>query len=170
MAVGRIIVAIIAVAALVVGISVFRVNSAAAKATRYDDVKVLAYYRYGLHPSQIVYDVRDLGPAASQAEVLRGLFSFAEALKDREFDQVVLAYRGEAKFLLDGGDFRTIGREHAWQNPIYTLRTFPSLLTTPDGRPAFGSWNGGLLGVVGAQMDDVNELGRRWYLDDLLSR
>ena len=122
----------------------------------------------GVVRDSIVYDVWDLGPTASQAEVLGGFMRFADALKDREFREVRLAFRGQTKFILPGRNFAAMGDEFSYQNPVYTILTFPEKLTRPDGRPAFDSWSGGWIGVMSAQMDDVNELGRQWYLDDLL--
>ena len=159
--------AIVALAG-VVGLNVGRVHLAAWEAVKYDDVNVAAYYQMGVIPDAIVYDVWDLGPTASQAEVLGGFLRFADQLKDREFREVRLAFRGETKFILPGRDFAVMGDEYDWQNPVYTILTFPEKLTHPDGRPAFDSWSGGWIGVMSAQMDDVNELGREWYLDDLL--
>lgn len=48
------------------------------------------------------------------------------------------------------------------QNPIYLIRTLPEQMYRPDGTSAFGSRSGGLLGVFGGQMKDVNEFGRAW--------
>jgi len=93
---------------------------------------------------------------------------FSDKMKDRKFREVRLAYRGETKFILSGKDFRDIGREYSYQNPVYIVRTFPEKLRTPDGKKAFSTWSGGLLGVLGRQMEDVNELGQRWYLGDML--
>ena len=68
----------------------------------------------------------------------------------------------------DGDEFLKIGQEYSYQNPVYSVRTFPEKLRVPSGEPAYSSWTGGLLGVVGAQMDDVNEMARAWYISDLL--
>ena len=159
--------AVVAVAA-VAGLNFGRVNLAAQKAVEYSDVSVAAYYQMGVVPDSIVYDVWDLGPTVSQAEVLGGFMRFADGLKDREFREVRLAFRGQTKFILSGRDFAVMGNEFVYQNPVYTIRTLPEKLSRPDGRPAFDSWSGGFIGVMSAQMEDVNELGRQWYLNDLL--
>ena len=134
-----------------------------------DDINVAAYYRYGVKVNSITYDLWDIGPEASHAFTLGRFFQFAEELKDREFKEVRLAYRGKTKFILDGDDFQEIGRSFEYQNPVYIVRTLPEKLKTPNGRKAFSRWSGGLLGVVGAQMDDVNQMARNWYLDDMFS-
>lgn len=153
----------------IAAVNVARVNSSASEASKYqDDISAHAYYQYGVVPDTIVFDLWDVGRSASQAEVLGVFLRFAEEMKNREFREIRLAYRGETKFVLDGDDFHKIGTEFSYQNPVYTVRTFPEKLRTPDGGRAFSTWSGGLLGVVGQQMEDVNELGRRWYLDSIL--
>ena len=80
----------------------------------------------------------------------------------------IQAYKGRTKFILDGDDFREIGRENSWQNPVYTIRTLPEKLRTPDGRRAYSSVSGGLLGVLSVQMNNVNEIARDWYLNEMV--
>jgi hypothetical protein len=64
---------------------------------------------------------------------------------------------------MKGEDFKSIGSEFAaGQNPVYLIRTLPEKLYHPNGDAAFPHWEGGLLGVVGKQMDDVNAMARRW--------
>ena len=163
-------IAILSALAGTAAVNVIRVNSAASEAGKYQDgISAHAYYQFGVVPDSIVFDLWNVGGRTSQAEVLGVFLRFAEKMKGREFREVRLAYHGEVKFVLDGGDFHDIGRGFSYQNPVYIVRTFPEKLSTPDGRRAFSTWSGGLLGVVGQQMEDVNELGRRWYLDDILA-
>lgn len=129
-----------------------------------------AYYRYGVSPSAIVYDLWGVTGNASAAGALGRFFQFAEDMRARRFDHVYLAYRGNIRFRIGGDEFAEIGRRYAWENPVYLLRTFPEKIETLDGGPAFGRWSGGMLGVLGRQMDDVNELTAEWWLNDELGR
>jgi hypothetical protein len=61
-----------------------------------------------------------------------------------------------------------LGREHGWQNPVYTLRTLPEKLHRPDGSPAYRAWTGGLLGVMARQMQDLTGFCRAWFASDVL--
>ena len=72
------------------------------------------------------------------------------------------------KFFLKGGYFNKIGTEYIFQNSFYTLRKLPENVCLLDGSPAFSTWSGGLLGVVGKQMDDLNEFHERWYISDII--
>jgi len=103
----------------------------------------------------------------SAMDVSRTLLQFSEHLKDENFDKVVLSYKGNPRFVLKGSYFRTLGEEYGVQNPIYTLRTLPENVYNLDGSPAFGTWTGGWLGVIGKQMEDLNEFHRAWYLSDI---
>jgi hypothetical protein len=79
------------------------------------------------------------------------------------FEKVVLARAGTPVFLVKGAEFSTIGAEFgAGQNPVYLIRTLPEKLFRPSGEAAFGRWQGGLLGVLGKQMEDANEAARQW--------
>ena len=64
--------------------------------------------------------------------------------------------------------FRELGKEYDFQNPIYTARTFPENVYTLDGEKAFPSWTGGLIGVMGKQMEDFAEFHKQWYINDLI--
>ena len=134
-----------------------------------DDITIVAYYRNGIMVNSIVYDLWGVSPEASHAFILGRFFQFAEELEGRDFKEVRLAYRGKTKFILDGDDFGDIGRSYKYQNPVYIVRTLPEKLKTPSGRDAYSSWSGGALGVLGAQMDDVNQMARDWYLADMFS-
>jgi len=37
-----------------------------------------------------------------------------------------------AKFVLEGDYFQTLGKEYGTQNPVYTMRTFPEKLNSPE--------------------------------------
>jgi hypothetical protein len=37
-----------------------------------------------------------------------------------------------------------------------------------DGTPAFGTWTGGWLGVMGKQLDDSNEFHKQWWVNEAL--
>lgn len=153
-----------------VGLNHVRLNIHATEAMRFRDVEVLAYYRYGILPDSIVLDVRGVGLENSAAATIGGLVEFADALSDRKFREVVLAWRGAARFILGGDDFQQMGREAGFQNPVYTIRTLPEKLRHPDGSRAFSEWTGGMIGVLGAQMDDVNDFARQWYIQDAIDR
>lgn len=143
------------------------VASRLAEDPRNDKVSVWAHYQYGVVPSVLVIDLRRVDEQASTLDVLRALFHSAEGLKSNKFDRVVLAFRGKEKLQLDGAYFQTVGNEFKSQNPIYTMRTLPENVRKLDGSKAYGTWTGGLLGVVAKQMEDLGTFSQDWYLRDM---
>lgn len=134
---------------------------------RNSSVSLYAHYGWGVNPAILVLDLWDISNTASMADIDRVLLDTAEAFKDRPFSKVQLAFHGQARFQFEGTYFRQIGEERSWQNPVYTIRTMAENTEDPEGRPAFERWTGGLLGVVGRQMEDHSEMHRRWYINDL---
>ncbi|WP_313143081.1 hypothetical protein [Stenotrophomonas sp.] len=127
-------------------------------------IEVFTHYGYFVNPKVLVFDLRALSGDNSPMNVTRTLLQFAERQKHRRFDRVILAHKGTAKFELKGDYFHALGNDYEHQNPVYTLRTLPENVYQLDGARAFGTWTGGLLGVVGKQMEDLNELHQQWYL------
>ncbi|MDR2874309.1 MAG: hypothetical protein LBV44_00055 [Methylobacillus sp.] len=129
-------------------------------------IKVFAHYQWFVNPRVIVFDLRQVSGNNSPLDVSRTLLQFADKLKDKQFDQIILAHKGIEKFILKGDYFHKLGAEYDFQNALYTLRTLPENAYSLDGSPAFGTWTGGWLDVFSKQMEDFNEFHKRWYLTD----
>jgi hypothetical protein len=142
-------------------------NEVAREDARNSGISVSTHYSYYLDPSTLVFDLRDVSMTNSKADVFRVLLQYAANMKSRRYDRVNLAFRGETKFILDGEYFQQLGQEYGAQNPVYTMRTFPSHLRRADGSEAYGTWTGGLLGVVGKEIEDFNDFHDQWYLRDM---
>jgi len=138
--------------------------------SRNERVKVLTYQRYGIMPNQLVIDIWGIDDEASMADVTRTVFNIAERMQNRNYDWVVLSHKGKAKLKIDGNFFAETGETFEYQNPVYLVRTLPSEVYEMDGTKAYGTWTGGLLGVVGKQMEDHNKLHEDWYLNDMRYR
>lgn len=134
-----------------------------------EDVSLSAYRRWLISPDAIVIDIRAVKGTASMAAMDRNLFKAAEALKDQRFGTVVLAYRGTPKWLIDADAFQTIGRERAFQNPVYVMRTMQQDVKTLDGAPAFPASSGGWLGVLGEELNQHKRFHEGWWLDDAIA-
>lgn len=131
--------------------------------------KTAVYRRTLLGGDDIVFDVQSVSGEMSMVDMTRMFLKTAEGLKDQKFNRVYLAYQGREKFYLEGAYFQQIGEEREWQNPVYTIRTLPENVRKLDGSPAFETWTGGLLGVMGGQMEDNNSLHKQWWVDDTLA-
>ena len=135
---------------------------------RNEGVVVTVHYQRYFPSSVLVYDLKHVSVSKSKTDVFRVLLQYAEKMQDRDFNTIILCFQGTAKFILLGDYFRELGAEYDYQNPVYTMRTFPEHLFTPDGSQAYGKWTGGFIGVLGEQMDDFNDFHDRWYLNELL--
>jgi len=137
--------------------------------SRNNGIEIFAHWESYVFPSTLVIDMRNVSGENSPADVFRVILNYAAVMKERDFKSVELAFRGETKFILKGSYFKTLGVEFGEQNAMYTVRTFPESIFRPDGRQAFGTWTGGILGVLGKQLEDFNTFHREWYIDGLVS-
>ena len=144
-------------------------SSVLAADSRNEGLSASAHYQWYVNSDVLVFDLRGLSDTNSQADVFRSMMHFAQAVQSRNFSKVILAYKSTPRFMLEGSYFKQLGVEFAYQNPVFTLRTLPEHVYNLDGTPAFGTWTGGLLGVVGRQMQDLNTFGRRWFINDAAS-
>lgn len=136
--------------------------------SRNSGIQMTAHYGNYVVSSVLVLDLRKVSGRNSSADVFRVLLQYAEAIQKKEFKIVNLACKGKTKFVLKGDYFRELGKEYDFQNPVYTMRTFPENIYNPDGKKAFPSWTGGLIGVTGKQMEDFAEFHQQWYINDLI--
>lgn len=144
-----------------------RMNSVLKADPRNEGVKVTVHFGSYVNPSKLIFNLKSVSATNSSSDVFRVFLQFAEKMSSKDFMEVVLAYKRTAKFKIDGDYFQKLGKEYSWQNPVYTIRTFPENLKNLDGSQAYGQWTGGLLGVMKEQMEDFNDFHRKWYLDDI---
>lgn len=135
---------------------------------RNEGISLITYYKNYVDSSKLVVDLLDISGSNSRGDVFRILLQIASEFKDKEFQSVILSYKGREKFLLEGSYFLKLGKEYGYQNPVYTARTLPENVYHLDGTQAFDTWTGGLLGVVSEQMEDHNEFHDEWWLHDKL--
>lgn len=162
-----IIIAVIGVYALNFFALQYDMNQTIKNDPRNQGISVLTHYDYYLDQGTLIYDLRAIDGKHSMADVFRVFLQFAERAKDKGFNKVILAYSGKEKFYINGEYYQKLGTEYSFQNPIYTIRTFPENLYNVDGSKAFPKWTGGLIGVLKQQMEDVNAFNHRWYLDEM---
>lgn len=133
--------------------------------SRNKGVGLYVYRTWGLSPDGLTVDLLLVDPDKAPIDMLRSLFQAAQTLKARHFARVTLARRGKPVFVMTGADFQELGASFdGGENPIFLVRTLPEKLYRPNGEAAFGHWEGGLLGVLGKQMEDVNAFAREWVV------
>jgi hypothetical protein len=134
---------------------------------RNEGISVFVHFEWFVNPNVIVFDIRDVQSDKSPMDVSRVLLQLSENLKDTEYHRVVLSFKGRQKFMLEGSYFKGTGMEYGIQNPVYTLRNLPQNVYKLDGSQAFSTWTGGLIGVLGKQMEDLTEFHKQWYINEL---
>jgi hypothetical protein len=143
-------------------------NEVLSEDSRNSGISVRVHYGYYIDLSALVFDLRAVLMTNSQVDVFRVLLQYTAKMKSSHYGKVHLAFRGETKFVLDGEYFQQLGQEYGAQNPAYTMRTFPAHLKRPDGSEAYGSWTGGMIGVLQKEMEDFSNFHAKWYLDELV--
>lgn len=141
-----------------------KMNNVIKNDTRNSGIDVSVYTK----GSTLVYDLKLVSKDKSMLDVFRVFLQFSEKVKDEKFELIELSYKGDTKFKIDGDYFKKLGDEYSWQNPVYTIRTFPENLLNPDGNDAYSKWTGGFLGVLKNQLDDFSDFHKKWYLNDLV--
>lgn len=138
--------------------------------TRNHGVSMRARFDGWIDFHTVVIDLTDVAGDSSQMDVFRVLLEYANQQKDNQYQRIILAAYGEKKLVVPGDYFQQLGREYDTQNPVYTIRTFSHHVSTMDGTKPFPAPDGGLLWVLKEEMEQFNELNKRWYLDDFAAR
>lgn len=132
-------------------------------------IEVTVYFATPNDASTLAYDLQSVPGDKSMTDVFRVFLQFANKVQAFSFNTVELRFRGQQRFRITGEYFQKLGREFGTENAVYTIRTFPEHLVNPDGSRAYPSRTGGMLAVLNAEMNDVNDFHKKWYVTDLLS-
>lgn len=134
---------------------------------RNEGISISVHYKFYIIPTTLVYNLKSVSTDKAAADVFRVFLQTSSVLKDKTFETIELSYKGQTKYFVKGDYFSKLGNEFGDQNPVYTIRTFPENLYKASGEAAYERWEGGVLGVLGKQMEDFNDFNKNWYLDDL---
>jgi len=91
---------------------------------------------------------------------------YANKLNNRNFNEVILQYKGKSKFKMSGVNFTQAGTRAQMEKPEQLALLFPSLLSKMNGLPAFEEPHGDEQWVIQKQMKNFREFLFEWYLDD----
>ncbi|HVR44153.1 MAG TPA: zinc ribbon domain-containing protein [Thermoanaerobaculia bacterium] len=120
----------------------------------FQGMSVSAHYDYWLVPGVVVYDLRRVGPDSTPLQVHTAFLEYAKSMRNREFERVVLRWRGQERFVLDGDAFRRAGEEYEKRNFAWVLFDLPRLFRAT-----------GATGGDTTNADALMEFHRRWYGD-----
>jgi len=137
---------------------------------RNKNVNARAHFDHWIDSGTVVFNLSTVAGNSSQMDVFRVLLQFARSQKEQKYKQVILASYGENKFIVPGDYFQQLGAEYGSQNPVYTIRTFPHHVSNMSGEKPFPEYTGGILGVLGKEMDEFNDMNKQWFLNDYIAR
>jgi len=120
------------------------------------------HYEYLVNYNSLVFSLDDVSYDYTIADVFRVFLQVADEMKDKDFTRFTFSYKGNKKFYIDGKYFKTLGKEYSIQNPLYTMRVFPSYLYKMDKTKAYSSLGGLISDYV-----DFTDFHENWYYDDM---
>ncbi|MES3016757.1 MAG: hypothetical protein V4721_03215 [Bacteroidota bacterium] len=125
------------------------------------------HYKNYVQTETLIFDLKTVPSDKAIIDIFRVLLQTSSALKESDFQTINLSFNGRTKFILKGKYFKELGKGYDSQNPVYIMRTFPQHLYNINGQAAYNEWNGGVLGVLGKQMEDFKDFHDKWYLNEL---
>jgi hypothetical protein len=135
------------------------VNDILKENAAFNGMEVSAHYQYYVIPGIVVYDLEGLSMRQTPLDVQTALLEFAKKVKEKRYERVDLAYRGERKFSIDGASFMKLGHEYANRNFDYVLYKFPRLFRDEKGTT-----------MNGTDRDALLEFHRQWYGHDQMTK
>ena len=84
-------------------------------------MEIQLHFEHWFNYKRLVVNYQSVTPPANRTTVLRSLFQIAGGLVDKSFDQVVLAYRGTPRLMIDGDTFIDLGERYGSVKPMAML-------------------------------------------------
>ena len=109
--------------------------------------------------------INELFDGATRLDVFRILLQVAEELQTEKFAKVFLSNNSVDRFFIKGDYFEKIGSEYSWQNPNYTIRTFPENVYLLNGNRAYSRVQDGSLVILTKQSENFNDVIEKWALN-----
>ncbi|ACQ92695.1 hypothetical protein Tola_1069 [Tolumonas auensis DSM 9187] len=128
----------------------------------YQGIQIHSYYYNFIAPSKVIFDVMNV-ENASASDVFSVLIDFAIVNKDKKYQQVILAYKGNAKFILPGDYFQKLATNSNPSDPSATIKSFIAHVQNLDGANPY-SQTTDTDASLQAQFDDFNN---KWYASEV---
>lgn len=128
---------------------------------------ISAEVRYGgfLNKKELIFDLKKV-PRPDKMTPFIYFVEFSKKLSGRNFERVLLQYRGKTKYILDGLDFSGLGTKSQISKIEQIAMEFPPTLKKADGLPAFEAPYGDEQWVIQKQMKNFRDFLSGWYIDD----
>ncbi len=129
----------------------------------YQGIQIHSYYYNFIAPSKVIFDVMNV-ENASTSDVFSVLVDFAKENKNKEYQQVILAYKGNARFVLPGDHFQKLATDPNSNDSLSTIKNFIAHVQNLDGTNPYSSQATATDVSLQAQFDDFSS---KWYASEV---
>lgn len=135
--------------------------------------EILVDVSYGgsFNTNILVFNLKKINKPAELAPFLF-FVKFAEKMhnRNRDFDKVLIQYKGKTRFMIDGLKFSGLGVNAQIKTLGQLALELPPELRKPNGMPAFERAYGDSQWVVQKNLKNFEEFMFEWYVNDWISR
>jgi len=126
-------------------------------------IEVRVYYDSYISTSDVVFDLRGVeGTSVRRIDPVHLLFQFGQLLDKRATRRLILARDGRKLMYLRSTDLTELANEYTHGNPVWSFNQLPERLKTMSGDNAYPTWEGGWIGVLKEQSEDLNRFISDW--------
>ena len=129
----------------------------------YQGIQIHSYYYNFITPSKVIFDVMSV-ENASASDIFSILAAFAKENKNNNYQEIILAYKGNAKFIVSGDLFKKLATETTLNVPVNTIRYFIENVKNLDGSNAFSPLPADDTSLLQVQFEDFSN---RWYASEV---
>ncbi|MBU0717992.1 MAG: hypothetical protein KJ749_07075 [Planctomycetes bacterium] len=126
-------------------------------------VQVHVYYESVFSKQDVVFDFQGVsGSSVRRIDPVHLLLQFGDKLDKSTTNRLILARNGRNLMYLRSSDLKELTREYTFGNPVWAFNHLPERLLTMSGANAYGRWEGGWLGVLEKQAEQLNTFIDDW--------
>ncbi len=135
------------------------------KEEKFKEISAEASYGGFMQTGTLVFNLKKID-RPDELTPLYFFFEYARALNRQKFDRVLIQYRGNTKYLLDGVNFTRVGTQIQVHEPAQVALEFPPLLKNLDGNQVFEEPFGDPQWVSQKQVNNLRDVILQWYAQD----
>ncbi len=104
----------------------------------------------------ITIDLRKVKGGCRRIDPIHLILQLTGKLKDYKISYLILACQGKEKYRITKSDVDRLALNYDNDARGWSFMHLPELLLRPDGTHPFGTWEGGFLGVMSHQIEDLS--------------
>lgn len=126
-------------------------------------IQVQVYYESAFSKRDVVFDFQGIsGSSVRRIDPVHLLLQFGHQLDTSATHRLILARNGRNLMYLRSSDLKELTHEYTFGNPVWAFHHLPERLLTMSGANAYARWEGGWLGVVQKQTEQLNTFIGDW--------